>query len=213
MRRRWLSLSLAVAAGLVALAAFAQGAAASVGVGVQVGPVRLGTVADRGGNYSLPPVFVVNTGTQAEAISVRVERLSPGPGLVVPPSWVSVTGSAVQLAPGASAKVPLELAVPGQARPGGYRSDIVVTGSPAGAAPGAHIGVAAATKLEFSVSSRSAPAGPGLIPPWLWWILAGLIVTAALLLGARRFNLRITVERKTPAAVRPAQGNHVADEE
>jgi len=206
MRGRWLSLSLAVAAGLVALAACAPGAAASVGVGVQVGPVRLGTVADRGGNYSLPPVYVVNTGTQAEAISVHVERLSPGPGLAVPPSWVSVSGSAVQLAPGASAKVPLKLAVPGQARPGGYRSDIVVTGSPAGAAPGAHIGVAAATKLEFSVSSRLAPA-PALIPPWLWWILAGLVVVAALLLAARRFNLRITVERKTPggSAAGPGQ--------
>ena len=206
MRGRWLSLSLAVAAGLVALAAFAQGAAASIGVGVQVGPVRLATMAHRGGNYPLPPVYVVNTGTQAEAISVHVQRLSPGPGLAVPPSWVSVSGSAVQLAPGASAKVPLKLAVPGQARPGGYRSDIVVTGSPAGAAPGAHIGVAAATKLEFSVSSVPAPA-PALIPPWLWWILAGLVVVAALLLAARRFNLRITLERKTPggSAAGPGQ--------
>jgi hypothetical protein len=197
MRGRWLSVPLAVAAALVALAAFAQGAAASVGVGVQVGPVRLGTMADRGGNYPLPPVYVVNTGTQAEAISVRVQRLSPGPGLAVPPSWVSATGPAVQLAPGASARVPLQLAVPGQARPGGYRSDIVVTGSPAGTAPGAHIGVAAATKLEFSVSSAPAPGHSASIPPWMWWGITGLLVAATVLLGMRRLGFRISVERSS----------------
>jgi hypothetical protein len=182
---------------LVALATFAQRSAASVGVGVQVGPVRLGTAAVRGESYALPPVYVVNTGTQAEAITVRVERLSHGPGRVVPPSWVRVTGPAVQLAPSASARIPLELAVPGLARPGSYRSDIVVTGSPAGAARTAGIGVAAATKLEFSVSSAPAPGRSALIPPWMWWGITGLLVAATVLMGARRFGLRITVERRS----------------
>jgi len=205
MHGRWLTLPLAVAAALVALTVFAQSSAASVGVGVQVGPVRLGGAAHRGGSYPLPPVYVVNTGTQAETISVRVERLSHGTRLTVPPSWVSVTGSAVQLAAGASARLPLQLAVPGQARPGAYLSDIVVTGSPVGAAQGAHIGVAAATKLEFSVSSAPAPGHPALFPPWLW-VLIGLLVAAAVILGARRMGLRIRVDWKSPRGGTAGQG-------
>lgn len=196
MRGRWLTLSLAVPVALVVLATFAQSAAASVGVGVQVGPVRLGSVAHRGESYSLPPVYVVNTGTQAETISVRVQRLSHGPGLIVPPSWISVTGPAVQLGPGKSARIPLELAVPGHAQPGGYRSDVVVTGSPAGAARTAHIGAAAATRLEFSVSSAPAQLHPGFFSSWMWWVITGLLVAATITLGARRFGLRISVERK-----------------
>lgn len=197
MHLRWLTLSLTVPVALVALASFAQRSAASVGVGVQVGPVRLGTVAHRGESYALPPVYVVNTGTQAEAISVRVERLSRGPGLVVPPSWIRATGPAVQLAPSNSARIPLELVVPGLAQPGRYRSDIVVTGSPVAATRLAHIGVAAATKLEFSVSSAPAQAHSALISPWMWWLITGLLVAATIFLGARRFGLRVSIERNS----------------
>jgi hypothetical protein len=207
MRGRWLRLSLAVPVVLVTLAVFAQSSAASVGVGVQVGPVRLGTVAHRGESYPLPRLYVVNTGTEAEAVSVRVERLSHGPGLVVPPSWISGTGPAVQLAPGGSARIPLELAVPEHAHPGGYLSDIIVTGSPAGAASTAHIGVAAATKLEFSVSSAPAQASTALISPWMWWVLIGLLVAAVAILGARRFGLRIRIERKSPHRPVAGQGD------
>jgi len=206
MRGRWLRQSLAVPTALVTLAIFAQSSAASVGVGVQVGPVRLGTVAHRGESYALPPVYVVNTGTQAEAISVRVERLSHGPGRVVPPSWVRVTGPAVQLAPGGSARIPLELAVPGLAHPGGYRSDIVVTGSLAGTARTAGIGAAAATTLEFSVSSAPAPGRSASIPPWMWWGITGLLVAATVLMGVRRLGLRITVERSSTHGTDADQG-------
>jgi hypothetical protein len=206
MRGRWLTLPLAVTLALVALATFAQSSDASIGVGVQVGPVRLGTVAHRGESYPLPPVYVVNTGTQAEAINVRVERLYHGPGLVVPPSWVSMTGPAVQLAPGHSARIPLQLDVPGRARPGGYMSDVVVTGSPGGAAGMAHIGVAAVTKLEFSVSPAPPQGHPGLVSPRLWWVLTGLLVAAALILGARRFGVRIIVDRNSGSGRSVDQG-------
>ncbi len=52
MHGRWLTLPLAVAAALVALATFAQSSDASIGVGVQVSPVRLETLAHRGESYS-----------------------------------------------------------------------------------------------------------------------------------------------------------------
>lgn len=191
--RRLLAAPLAVPVALVALGSFTQTSDASVGVGVQVSPVRLGSMAHRGESYALS-VDVVNTGTEAEAVSMRVERLSRGSGRAVPPSWIQFPGSAVQIAPGKAARVSLELVVPGRARPGEYLSDIVASGSAAGQAGTGNLGVAAATKLEFSVSSAPAQ-GESSFPVWMWWALTGLLLLAVTAFGVRRSGLRIRVER------------------
>lgn len=191
--RRLLAVPLALPAALVALACFTQRSDASVGVGVQAGPVRLGSMAHRGEKYALP-LYVVNTGTEAETISVRAERLSRGPGRAVPPSWIQLAGPALQIAPGQAARLSLELVVPGGAMPGEYLTDIVVTGSAVGQTGTANLGVAAATKLEFRVSS--APArGASSFPVWMWWVIAGLLLLAVAVFGVRRSGLRVRVER------------------
>jgi hypothetical protein len=190
--RRLLAAPLAVPVALVALASFAQTSDASVGVGVQVSPVRLGSMAHRGESYALS-VDVVNTGTEAEAVSMRVERLSRGSGRAVPPSWIQFAGAAVQIAPGKAARVSLELVVPGRATPGEYLSDIVASGSAAGQAGPGNLGVAAATKLEFSVSSAPAQ-GASSFPVWIW-ALTGLLLLTVTAFGVRRSGLRIRVER------------------
>ena len=82
-----------------------------------------------------------------------------------------------------------------------------MTGSAAGTASTAHIGVAAATKLEFSVSPAPAQANTALIPPWMWWVLIGLLVAAVTILGARRYGLRIRLERKSPHRSAAGQGD------
>lgn len=193
--RRLLVALLAVPVALVALASFSPWSEASVGVGVQVGPVSLGSVAHPGASYALPPVYVVNTGTQAEAISVRVERLTRGPGRVVPPSWIQFTGPDVQLAPGQAARLPLELVVPSLAKPGRYMSDIVVTGSAVGSSGTADLGVAAAAKLEFQISPIPAQGLSPSFPLWTWWVITGLLLLAFAVFGVRRSGLRIRVER------------------
>jgi hypothetical protein len=192
--RQLLAVPLAVPVALVALTCSAQRSDASVGVGVQAGPVRLGSMAHRGESYALP-LFVVNTGTEAVAVSMRVERLSRGPGHDVPPSWIQYTGPAVQIAPGKAAHLSLELVVPARAEPGAYLSDIVVTGSAVGQAGTANIGVAAATKVQFSVSS--APAQGASFPFWMWWAITGLLLLTVAIFGVRRSGLRIRVERSS----------------
>jgi hypothetical protein len=194
--RRWLTMSFALASALVALLSLSTAAQASVGVGVQAAPVRLGSVAHPGGSYALVPLYVVNTGTQPESISVRVERLSRGRGLAVPSSWIQVTASGVHLDPHQSERIPLMLVVPDGAKSGSYLSDIVVTGSAEISVGRANLGVAAATKLEFSV--RPGP-GHGLLPSlptWTWWAIAALLLLALAVLGVRRSGLQIRVERK-----------------
>lgn len=204
--RRWLALPLAVLGAFAVSSIFDPAAQASIGIGVQATPVSLGNVANAGGSYELPPLYVLDTATQAEEITVRVVRLSNGTGRAVPPSWVRATGPGVQLAPRQSARIPLQLVVPNGAKAGRYLSDIVVTGSAVISAGRANFGVAAATKLEFSVAPGSPPGWWPFGPSWMWWTAIGLLVLALAVTGARRSGVRIRIERTATSIARATAG-------
>jgi hypothetical protein len=195
MHLRWLSAGLAIAVGLAAWLGFAGPARASIGVGVQANPVSLTGAAHPGASYALPSLYVVNTGTQAESMSVRVVRRA-GIGRAIPGSWIHIGALGGQLAPKQSAQIALELVTPAEAAPGNYASDIVVTGSTAPVA-GVNFGAAAATKLEFTITP--GPPGGSWFPGWMWWVIGGLVILAAASFGWRRSGLRIRVERKNAA--------------
>jgi hypothetical protein len=203
-RRRWPVLTVA----LLALATVwwaAPAAQASVGVGVQAAPVRLAGAAQAGHTYQLPALAVINTGSQPETITVRVERILPGPGRTVPPAWVQVASHGVQVAPHAEARIPIGLSVPGGAKPGAYLTELVAYGSAAVRAGAANLGAAAATKLEFRVTAD--PKGLfWFIPGWAGWVLLGLFLIALLVVAAAiawRSGLRLRLVR-TAAGGRPA---------
>jgi hypothetical protein len=203
-----LRLWLPVASGLLMLAA-PVAADASVGVGVQAGPVRLAGPAHPGGTYTLPSVYVINTGTEPESIAIRVERISHGTGRTVPPSWIRVSALPSQLAHGRSARVPLDLVVPSGARPGQYFSDVVVTGSAALTAGGANLGVAAATDLEFRVAPGAVAQPWFSMPTWVLAAAAAIVVLAAGAVLASRSGIRIRIERE-PASVAGSGGGYEA---
>jgi hypothetical protein len=193
MHLRWLSAALAIAIGLAAWLGLAGPARASIGVGVQASPVSLNGAAHPGASYALPSLYIVNTGTQAESMSVRVVRRT-GPGRDIPESWIRIGALDGQLPPKQSARIALELVTPADAKPGTYASDIVVTGSAAPAAAGVNFGAAAATKLEFTITP--GPPGGSWFPAWTWWVAGGLVILAAAAFGWQRSGLRIRVERK-----------------
>ena len=191
---------------LLALLAVPATAQASVGVGIQAGPVRLTGAAHAGSNYALPPVYVVNTGTLPESVFIRIERVSPGHGLTVPPSWIHAAGSTVTLAQGQSARIPLELAVPPTAKPGVYFSDVIVKGAAATSAGGANFDVAAATDLGFRVAP-GAVSGPWFsVPTWVLLAMVAIFLLAASAALARRSGLRIRIEREPVAFERVRTG-------
>ena len=199
-----LRLGLTAALGVLAVVAAPVAAYASVGVGVQAGPVQLAGVAHPGGTYELPALYVVNTGTEPESVAIRIERISRGTGRTVPGAWIQVSGLPSSLAHGQSARIPLSLVVPASARPGQYFSDVVVTGSAALVAGGAHLGVAAATDLEFRVVPGVISAGWFTMPSW---VLLAVGVVLAFALGVVlliRSGISIRVERATAGA---AAGN------
>jgi hypothetical protein len=195
MHLRWLSAGLGMAVGLAAWIGFAGPARASIGVGVQANPVSLSGAAHPGASYALPSLYIVNTGTQAESMSVRVVQRT-GAGRPIPGSWIRIGALSGQLPPKQSARIALELVTPGDAKPGNYVSDILVTGSTAHVA-GVNFGAAAATKLEFTITP--GPPGGSWFPAWTWWVIGGLVVLAAVAFGWRRSGLRIRVERRNAA--------------
>jgi hypothetical protein len=199
--RRWLTAAAAIPAAAALVIAFPGLAQASIGVGVQGTPVRLGHVAQPGESYTLAAVYVVNTGTQDESISLHVQRFSGGPDITVPPSWIHFSGDGMQLGARDSARVPLQLVVPAGAEPGKYRSDVVVVGSAGVTAGRANLGVAAATGLEFTVGQGSAQ-GAGF-RPWMLWALGGLLLLGAAAFAFRASGLQVSVSR------RPTDGNAV----
>jgi len=189
----------AIGAGLLAVLAVPATAQASVGVGIQAGPVRLAGAAHAGGSYALPAVLVVNTGTIPESVSLSVDRVSAGSGRTVPPSWVHADG-AVTLDPKQSASVPLQLVVPATARPGRYFSDVLVKAGAPNSASGASFDAGAATELAFTVA-------PGPVPsPWFSvpiWVLPGIGVVLLIAAAAglmRRFGVRVRIEREWASA-------------
>jgi len=191
------SLGAVVSLGLAPAARASIGGRASIGVGVQADPVRLGGVAHPGGSYSLPSLYVVNTGTQTESISVTVRRLSSGPGRTVPASWIAIGTATRQLIPRQQVLIPLRLVLPGSAAPGSYRSDIVVTGSPGVASGGVRFGAAAATPLEFRLTPGPAAGGWLGIAAWRWWLTVVLVLLAAIAIGVWRTGLRVRIETKS----------------
>jgi hypothetical protein len=189
--RLWLALPFSA----LMLLAWPAATYASVGVGVQAGPVRLAGAAHPGGQYALPPVYVVNTGTQPESVAIAIERISPGSGRTVPPSWVAASSAPVRLAHAQSARIPLSLTVPARAAPGRYFSDVVAKGTAPLSAGGANLGVAAATDLEFTVAPGAVAAGSGSVPGWLLPYVAAVIVAAAAAVVIRRTGIRVRIER------------------
>ena len=199
------------AVGLVSLLMLAipVAAEASIGVGIQAGPVRLAGVAHPGGSYALPAVYVVNTGTEDESLAIRIERLSSGQGRPVPAGWIR-PGAAVQLSHSESARIPLELVVPEAARPGQYLTDVVVKGSAGLSRGSATLDVAAATKLEFQVAPGVVAGSWFAVPSWLLPGIGVVLLVAAAAVVARRFGVRIEIDRVAADAAQLQAGRRDA---
>jgi len=171
-------------------------ASADIGTGVGANPIQLPNPVDAGHVYTMPQLYVVNTGTQAATYSVKVQALAQTGGQTVPAAWIEFGKNDFQLQPKESTVVPIKLDLPNGAPSGSYSSDLLVgTVTPGQQAGGATVGAAAAAKLSFSV----AKPGPHIPWPWPWW--AYLAAGAALLgsggaLAIRRLGLRLQLERR-----------------
>ena len=194
--RALIRLSVGCAAAAAAAGVLAGPAGADVGAGIGADPILLPSTAMPGHSYSMTPVYVVNTGTEASRFQLVVERVRPNEDTTVPKQWVEFARNDFTLGPKETTTVPVKLTVPSDAKPGTYSSNIIVGSQAVDTPPGAAaLGARAATDLKFQVT-KTAP----LIPwPWPWWSYAALGGAAVLGGGAaltRRLGIRIQFERR-----------------
>lgn len=167
-----------VAAAALMLAA-APGSDAKIGTGVGAAPITLKAPARAGSNYSLPSLWVVNTGDEPAiyAVAVTPSTRTKQNTTNVRPAWVKIARRGFRLAPGEGTWVPLALSVPRDAPGGRYEANLVA-GTVRENAGGAGLGAAAATRLQFRVIGGRPEAqsrGDGPSPA----ALAGAAIAAA----------------------------------
>jgi hypothetical protein len=127
MRLRYAALGALAIAGALYYGAHSH--PATVGIGVQAGPVRLvHSPAYPGHAYRMGECRVDNTGTATWTTSTTVEYVSPHRRhwRTLPSSWVR-SGPPISLKGGNWGRISFTVRVPARARPGRYRSDVVVT--------------------------------------------------------------------------------------
>jgi hypothetical protein len=163
------------------IAAVLLGSPASVGVGITGAPVCPAAAVQPGTSVSLGTIYVVNTGSGSEDITLHAAFPANGlPGKAFPGSWVTfgypktlwiIGSSSVTLRPGDGADIPATLNVPAGTKPGLYAADLLAgTMTKATGSGQAVFGAGAETNLRFAVAPAKAtscdakPAAPVSMP-------------------------------------------------
>jgi len=125
---------------------------AKVGVGVGLGKVQIDEALSPGGIYNLPSLPVLNTGDENMEYEVEVTYLSEQEQMRPSGEWFSFSPQTFPLTAGESQTVDIVLTLPVDTRPGDYFA--FLEAHPVAKGEGVTIGVAAATKLNFTVKPK-----------------------------------------------------------
>jgi hypothetical protein len=175
---------------------------ADSGVGVSTGQMLVRTVMTPGDGYHLPGIKVINTGTEVSEYQLSIGYLEGQPERRPGVDWFSFSPERFSLEPGASRDVIVSIVVPSGAEQGEYFA-LVKAQTVAGEPGSTSVGVAAATKLLFSVGSASWLEAQwyalnrwlGEAQPWTFIVPAALVL-AFLASKAHKLPFRLRVERR-----------------
>ena len=147
--KRTFSLLAIVLAGTLFICLPAADIQAQVGVGIMPGIIRVDEPLLPGGRYSLPSMQVLNTGNVSSDYGVELAYMAEQEELQPPADFIVLSPTSFHLKPGANQVVSLSLDIPLKAKPGDYLA--YIEAHPVATGGGMQIGVAAATKLYFTV--------------------------------------------------------------
>lgn len=182
-------------------------AMAKIGVGVGTGKIILDQPAKPGLIYSLPSFTVINTGDEASEYEVTLEHRENQPELKPAKDWFSFEPANFYLEPGKTQVVQTKLSLPVKGvKPGDYFAFLSAHPVKKADTAGISIGVAAASKLYFTVQPANIFTGIyfravsllALYRPWSYVILAVIIVSLAVMIFRRffSFNLGVSLKKK-----------------
>lgn len=186
---------------ILGLGTFSGSAAASIGVGVGTGRIVVREELKAGGIYTLPSVTVFNTGTEEATYTMDVTLNEKQPQLKPDPAWFSFSPRQFKLKPKQSQVVVPTLRPPLKTKPGAYFAYLEAHPAETVQQGGAAVGVAAATKLSFSLSSSNIfyslwyrlQAIFREYQPWSQIVSFAFLGTALLMFFGRFINLRAAI--------------------
>jgi len=189
---------------LCAIFAVTSGALAKkIGVGVSLGKIVVDELLLPGGIYRLPQISVINTGDQTNDYTLGVTYHYQQKELEPPAKWFVFSPKIFRLKAGEAKVVKIKLDLPVNAQPGDYFAYLEAYPLAKGK-KGVTIGVAAATKLYFTIK-------PSNIFSAIWWKLVSFFKTNApysyiglgvvgliigLILFRKYFSIKFAIERK-----------------
>ncbi|WKZ24935.1 MAG: hypothetical protein QY321_00695 [Patescibacteria group bacterium] len=178
--------------------------AQKVGVGVSTGTIRITEELRPGDIYQLPPMTVVNTGEAGASYTVWPGFRAEQAELSFDPEWLQLSPETFYLEPNKTQKVDIVLKLPlRDVEPGEYFS--LLTAKPIKTdSPGAQIGVAAATKLYFTVKPSNILQAIfyrsgvlwRMIYPWNYIILSLLVLGALYYFSKKFIVFDIAIKKK-----------------
>jgi hypothetical protein len=178
---------------------------AKIGVGVGTGKIILDQPLKPGLIYSLPPFVVINTGDEASEYEVTIEHRENQPEIRPAKDWFNYKPISFYLEPGKTQTVQTKLSLPVKgAKPGDYFAFLSAHPVSKAEIGGTSVGVAAASKLYFTVAPANFFTGVyyrivsllSLYRPWSYVVMAVIIAALAVVFSRRFFSFNIGVSLK-----------------
>jgi hypothetical protein len=158
-------------------------ALASIGVGVGTGKIQVDEKLKGGMMYKLPPIAVMNTGDIPADYSLNVTYYETQPQLKPARDWFVFTPEKAFLGPGESKNIEIQLNLPLKVVPGDYFAFLEASPSRVADNGNSNIGVAAASKLYFTVAPSNFLQGIYYKVASLWKIYQPWTNRGAIALG------------------------------
>lgn len=172
---------------------------ARIGVGVATGKISVDDKLKPGTIYELPPLTVINTGDEASDYEVGIEYHEKQPELRPQKDWFIFSPQKFHLKPGEVQVVSMKLNLPVMTEPGKYFA--YLEGRPLKKSQNGQtsIGIAAATKLYFTIVPGNFFEGVyykivsfwNLYAPWPQRVAILIGILVAFGIAKRFFNIQI----------------------
>ncbi|MFH0942999.1 MAG: hypothetical protein V1810_02375 [Candidatus Beckwithbacteria bacterium] len=136
---------------LTAVILFSSTTAANIGVGVNTGKIQVEEKLKAGMIYKLPPITIINTGDEPAEYGTSISFHAEQPELLPKQEWFSFNPDKFHLEPGKAQLVEITINLPIKIEPGNYFA--YLEGHPVATMTEGTttLGVAAASKLYFTV--------------------------------------------------------------
>lgn len=172
---------------------------AGIGVGVGAGKIKVDEPLKPGGTYEFPLLPVFNTGDEPADYGIRITYHAEQTQFKPAEAWFNFNPSSFHLEPGKSQSVAIKLTLPVKTKPGDYFGYLEAHPIIKAGAAGTSVGIAAATKLYFTVIPANIFQGIYYrfisiytrYHPWDTIVLAIIFAAVLIFLFRKRFKIQI----------------------